>query len=402
MRILFLCEGDAESWDSWSGISRSLVDQLRSDGHTVTVGDVDLYGIDRWVAAASTFSPDRRRWAARYHLGGMPFRLRSRRADRHLRAHREPIDVIVQVGATFRVRGRAGIPYCLCCDSNIRLAQHGASSGYSDAAALSGREVEAIARRELGVYRAAAAIFTLSERLRRSFIDDLGIAADRVRAIYAGPNLDLRRVPTAAPPRPGDRPPTVLFVGRQFHRKGGDVLVESFRRVRARLPTSRLVIAGPPAGFLREPGITCLGDLDKNRPDGWAGLAAAYASADVFALPTRFEPFGVAFVEAMHFGLPCVGPRAWAVPEIIADGETGFTVPVDDADALTDRLLCLLSDPVLARTMGEAGRERARRLFTWPQVVGRMVDVMANVVQQHQNGGHPIWNSASRRSATPH
>jgi glycosyltransferase involved in cell wall biosynthesis len=129
-----------------------------------------------------------------------------------------------------------------------------------------------------------------------------------------------------------------------------------------------------------------VGNLDKNRPEEWAELVAAYATADVFALPTRFEPFGIAFVEAMHFGLPCVGPRAWAIPEIIADGETGFTVPVDDVDALTDRLLRVLRDPTLARTMGEAGRERARRLFTWKQAVGRMVELMAPVAQGNEKG----------------
>ena len=386
MRILMLCEGNGESWDSWSGISRSIVDELRAEGHTVQVGDIDLYGAERWAAAAATFSRDRRRWTTRYHLGAVPFRLRSRRARRHISAHRNRIDVILQVGATFQARGHAGIPYFLCCDSNIRMAQHGASSGFSDGTAITGPDMKAIVRRELGVYGGAAAIFTLSERLRRSFVDDLGIPADRVRAIHAGPNLDLGRIPPVAPPRAADHPPTVLFVGRQFHRKGGDVLVESFRRVRTLLPAARLIVAGPPAGYVQEPGITCVGNLDKNRPEEWAELVAAYATADVFALPTRFEPFGIAFVEAMHFGLPCVGPRAWAIPEIIADGETGFTVPVDDVDALTDRLLRVLRDPTLGRTMGEAGRERARRLFTWKQAVGRMVELMAPVAQRNGNG----------------
>jgi len=376
MRILMLCEGSAESWDSWSGISKSIVDQLRADGHTVHVGDVDLYGAARWAAAAAALSRDRRRWTSRYHLGAVPFRLRSRSARRHVDAHRGRLDAIVQVGATFQTPNSAGIPCYLCCDSNIRMAQHGASSGFSDAAALSDTDLNSIATRELGVYRRAAAIFTLSERLRRSFIDDFGMPPERVRAIYAGPNLDLDCIPQFRPPRPADHPPTVLFVGRQFHRKGGDVLVEAFRHVKTRLPAARLIVAGPPAGYVAGPGITCVGNLDKNDAKGWASLVAAYASADVFALPTRFEPFGVAFVEAMHFGLPCVGPRAWAVPEIIADGETGFTVPVGDVEALADRLRRLLEDRELSRTMGEAGRERARRLFTWPQVVGRMVEVM--------------------------
>lgn len=375
MRILVLCEGNADSWGCWSGTARSIVDQLRLDGHTVDVGDVDLSGVDRWAAAAATISFPRRRWGTRYHLGAVPFELRSRRAAAHIAARRGRIDAILQIGATFRPAGRANVPYFLCCDSNIRVAQRGASSGYSDASALAHDDVKAIARREHAVYAGAAGILTLSEQLRQSFVDDFEIPPHRVRATYAGPNLDLSRVP-ASMPRRGDRPPTVLFVGLQFHRKGGDLLVESFRRVRNRVPAARLLMAGVPQGQVQEPGVECLGELDKRTDEGWVALVAAYASADVFALPTRFEPFGVAFVEAMHFGVPCVGPNAWAVPEIVADGETGFTVPPGDVDALTDRLVRLLTDPALARTMGDAARARARALFTWPHVVGRMVDAM--------------------------
>jgi glycosyltransferase involved in cell wall biosynthesis len=291
-------------------------------------------------------------------------------------ARAKRLDAVVQVGATFQLRETPGIPYYLCCDSNIRMAQYGTRTGYSDAAAITESDLKAIESRELAVYRGAAAIFPLSERLRRSFVDDFGIPADRVRAVYAGPNFDPGRMADLPTTRTDSHPPTVLFVGLQFHRKGGDLLVECFRQVRMRLPTAELLLAGVPVGYVQGPGITCLGELDKNQPAGAAALATAYARADVFALPTRFEPFGVAFVEAMHFGLPCVGPRAWAVPEIIVDGETGFTVAIDDAETLTDRLLRLLSDRSLARTMGEAGRERARRLFTWPHVVGRMVEVM--------------------------
>jgi len=385
MRILWLCEGDAESWNAWSGICKSLVDQLRSDGHVVEVEDVALAGVDKYVAAAATFSPDRHRWGTRFHLSGLPFRLRSRRADGHVAARRGRIDLIVQVGATFQVRPTHGIRYCLCCDSNIRMAQYGASTGYSDAAPLTASDLAAIEDREGRVYRGAAAIFPLSERLRRSFIDDFGIPEQRVHAVYAGPNFTARRAQAVPVAEAAPRPPTVLFVGLQFHRKGGDTLVESFRRVRMRLPNAELVLAGVPVGYVQGPGIRCLGALDKNQPEGAAALAAAYASADVFALPTRFEPFGIAFVEAMHFGLPCVGPRAWAVPEIIADGETGFTVPVDDVDVLADRLLRLLSDRAMARRMGDAARERARCLFTWPRVVRRMLDVMEPIVAAKGN-----------------
>jgi starch synthase len=384
MRILLLCEEDPESWASWSGITKSIVDHLRLQGHIVITHDIDLYGSDRLMAGVATFSTDRRRWGTRFHLGAVPFRLRSRKGNRCVALHRDHIDLVLQIGATLQISRRFGIPYCLCCDSNIRVAQQGAATGYSNASAISPAELERIAARERTVYRGAAAIFPLSEHLRQSFINDFQVPADRVRAVYAGPNFASASIAAARPSRRDPHPPTALFVGLQFHRKGGDLLVESFRRVRAQLPDARLMLAGVPVGYVEGPGITCLGDLNKNRPESAAALTAAYASADVFVLPTRFEPFGIAFVEAMHFGLPCIGPRAWAVPEIIADGETGFTVPAEDVDALTDRLLRLLSDPPLARTMGDAGRARAQQLFTWPAVARRLTDVMNGVLERQQ------------------
>ncbi len=376
MNVLFLSEGDAEAWDSWSGISKSLVDHLRSAGHAVVSGNVDLDGPDRWLGAAVTFAIDRRRWGTRFHLTGVPFHLRSRRAAQLIAAHRERLDIIVQVGATFQPLRRGTIPYYLCCDSNIRMAERGVAWGYSDAVTLTRDELARVRERELRVYRQAAGIFTLSEHLRRSFIEDLGLPPARVHAMLAGPNFDAARIPSTLPRDAEDHPPTILFVGRQFHRKGGDVLIEAFRRVRERIADARLLIAGPSSLELPQPGVTVLGDLNKNQEAGWAALVAAYGSADVFCLPTRFEPFGIAFIEAMYFSLPCVGTDAWAVPEMIAEGETGFTVPIDDVDALADRLLRLLGDRALARRMGRAGRARAERQFTWEHVIRRMMQVI--------------------------
>jgi glycosyltransferase involved in cell wall biosynthesis len=392
MRILLLSEGDPESWHAWSGISRSLVNHLRLAGHTVDVGNVDVRSTDRWIAAAATFAPARARWGTRYHLGAVPFSLRSRRARRVIDVRGMQSDVILQIGATFDPRGASDLPYCLCCDSNILMAQHGIATGCSDASRLTPAEVDGIRRREMRVYQGAAAIFPLSRRLARSFIEDFAVPEDRVRPIYAGPNLDPTSLrPIDAHRRDEKRPPTILFVGLQFQRKGGDLLVESFRRVRAALPDARLLLAGVPAGFITDPGVTCLGVLDKHRPEEAASLAAAYASSDVFALPTRFEPFGIAFVEAMHFGLPCVGPNAWAVPEIIDDGETGYTIAIDDVEALTDRLLRLLRNPGLARALGASGRRKAEQLFTWPRVVDRMTAVLTAIVDRSQSTGQR-WN----------
>ena len=90
-----------------------------------------------------------------------------------------------------------------------------------------------------------------------------------------------------------------------------------------------------------------------------------YQNTAVFCLPTRYEPFGIAFVEAMLAEVPCIGPRSWAVPEIIEHGKTGWLVPDGDVRALADAIVGALQSPGLSKEMGRRGRARALSMFTW-------------------------------------
>ena len=307
----------------------------------------------------------------RYHLKNPAYRQRSRRAARAIAAHPGRPDCILQIGATFEPIHRGNLPYAVFSDSNIHMSLEGSKYGVSDAVWLQPAEFDAIRRRETRLYRDACVVFTISDYLRRSFVEDFGLERDRVCTVGAGPNLDLGRVPE---PRiaPWNQVPTVLFVGKQFERKGGTVLLAAFRIVRAMRPSSRLVIVGPPTQPASEPGVEWLGTLDKNRPEEWARLVAAYRESDVFCVPTLFEPFGIAVLEAMFFGLPCVGTAEWAIPEMIVDSETGYTVPRGDVTTLADRLSRLLGDQPQAHRMGLAGRRRAEERFSWSAVAARM------------------------------
>ena len=389
MRILLLCEGDAETWDSWSGLSKSVVDHLRADGHTVICGDVDLAGIGKYWTAARTFSRDRRRWWVRYHLGPQGFAARSRRAAGILAKHRGNIDVVLQIGATFQLPKHAGVPYVLYCDSNIKLAMEGAASGYSEAVRLTDAELEQITERESRVYEGAARIFTVSERLRETFVRGFGVPADRVETILAGPNFPIGEAPRV-PDRSEAGEPVILFIGRAFDRKGGDVLLDALPIVQRSIPDAKLLIVGPPElppSAIGRPGVEVLGFVNKDTAEGRRAILDAYARAKVFCLPTRFEPFGVVFLEAMHYGLPCVGPRAWAVPEIIDDQVTGRLVTPEDPQALADALVELLSSPAKAMAFGRAGRARLEQQFTWTHVVRRMTRAIDRLLlRPAQNG----------------
>jgi glycosyltransferase involved in cell wall biosynthesis len=318
----------------------------------------------------------------RYHLGDLGYRKRSDRAARAINEHRGRIDCILQIGATFEPVGRQNLPYALFCDSNIQTSKEGAAFGVSDAGWLTENEFAAIRERERAVYQNAAVVMTISEFLRRSFLHDFGVSEARVTAVGAGPNLELAKVPRRSGTPPGG-PPTILFVGKQFERKGGPVLLDAFRALKARIPEARLLIIGPSPRASEVSDIEWLGTLDKNNPEEWHKLVEAYGKAHVFCLPSLFEPFGIVILEAMYFGLPCVGTDAWAIPEMIKDGVTGFTVPRNDPTALEDRLTQLLKDRELAHRMGQAGRRRAEHHFSWDAVAARMTTCLTEHLERN-------------------
>ncbi len=262
---------------------------LVATGHEVLPVDVSLRGAPRWLAGAATFAPSRERWRARFTLEGVPFRLRSLQGAQGVRQLSIRPDCGLQIGATFDAFRGAGLPYFLCCDSNIKVAISARMTGFSHASVLSETEFRGVIAREAGVCGRASGIFTLSEQLRRSFIQDFGLPPERVHCIYAGPNLDLA---DARPAAAGDRPPgdsaNILFVGAQSGRKGGDTLLAAFGRVRERYPAARLIVIGPERSPTAVTRVEYLGFLPKG-PSCRMGGAGERLSAGRRVLPA--DPF---------------------------------------------------------------------------------------------------------------
>jgi phosphatidylinositol alpha-1,6-mannosyltransferase len=176
--------------------------------------------------------------------------------------------------------------------------------------------------------------------------------------------------PAAPPDRDG--PPTVLVVGRIDVRrdKGHGALIRAWPDVRDAVPGARLLIAGRGPGLdaLRQQaattrggggGIEFLGFVPDERVD------ELWARADVFAMPSRGEGFGLVYIEAMRHGVPVIGSVHDAAPEVNLDGQTGYNVNLDRDGELTERLVPLLRDPGAARALGAAGRRRWREEFCY-------------------------------------
>jgi starch synthase len=106
--------------------------------------------------------------------------------------------------------------------------------------------------------------------------------------------------------------------------------------------------------------------------------------AAVFVCPSVYEPLGIVNLEAMACGTPVVASRTGGIPEVVADGETGVLVDVDDdfEAGLTRALDSVIGDPATARRMGGAGRERAVDEFGWDAVARRTVRLYEEVLEQ--------------------
>jgi starch synthase len=102
--------------------------------------------------------------------------------------------------------------------------------------------------------------------------------------------------------------------------------------------------------------------------------------ATVFACPSLYEPLGIVNLEAMACGTAVVASEVGGIPEVVADGVTGLLVPPDDPEALAAALNELIRDPSRARSMGQAGRDRAVAEFSWTTVAQRTAALYAKVV----------------------
>jgi glycosyltransferase involved in cell wall biosynthesis len=353
-----------------SGINDYLFAALRELGWEVQRATVGLPAAWRYGLAAASFRPSRAAWRRQYHAR-LERELKSRRgltwrsaaSIRLVRDLSPPHGLVMQIGGIAFSPAFGTLPraYVLFKDYTVALAQRTYPAVLPVRSAAAQAELVAV---EAGVCRGAARIFTASENTRGSVIRDYGVPPERVLAVGEG----VKCVPLR-PLDPHRRPEanTLVFVGKDFERKGGPTLLAAFRAVRERIPGARLLVAGPESRRGDAPGVEWLG-LVRERDQ----VDALLAKGAAFVMPSRCEPFGLVFLEAMAHGLPCIGTTQDAMPEIIGDGETGFLVPPEDPAALAARIVELLSQPDLARSMGERGYARVRDRFQWSQVARRI------------------------------
>ncbi|MGH2515388.1 MAG: glycosyltransferase family 4 protein, partial [Ktedonobacterales bacterium] len=223
----------------------------------------------------------------------------------------------------------------------------------------------------------AEALVTWCQWAKDSLVADYGVLPEKVTVIP--PGVDLAQWPRHT----GDervraaegRQPRLLFVGGDFERKGGNVLLDAFTRNLQDMCELSIVTQSPvaPARNLK---------VYHNVTPNSDTLLRLYADADIFVFPSLADCAPLAIPEAMAASLPIVTTRVGAIPEMVTDGAQGLMVAPGDVDALTSAIRRLLDAPDLRAHMGDRGRATVEDEYDARRNTHRLLNVLKSATDR--------------------
>lgn len=353
---------------SLSGSNKFLFESLKKFGWHLIVKNVPVPTRYKLKSLLKTFDFNKSKWGnayrdylGRYTITPRVFRERSRICEKYLAGHGHEYDLILQIGSLFAPSLKPiNKKYIIFSDYTTRLAER----HFPEWAPLSSKsQSDELLELQKALYQRAAMVFTTSNNTRKSMISDYGVKEERSMAVGYG--LPFGVFPSAEKKTYDGK--TILFIGNNFKRKGGFTLLEAFKNVRKKIKDARLIIIGPNQVLAEVEGVEWKGYM-KDRDI----IRDFLVKSSIFAMPSFCEPFGLVFLEAMAYKLPCIGSRVDAMPEVIEDGNTGFLVNAGNVDDLGRKITLLLEDKKLMESMGENGAKRVKERFTWDKVAEKI------------------------------
>jgi glycosyltransferase involved in cell wall biosynthesis len=271
----------------------------------------------------------------------------------------------------------AGVPTFVYQDMNFEVARAAAEVldvGLLTVLPTSRPRLEELAERQSKQYESLSGVFAMSQWFRKELIAQ-GIRSTSVEVVGAG----LTSVPSGLAMRDEPKERTrLLFIGGDFARKGGDLVLGAVERLRrdGDRPLT-LTVVGPRSW------------PEQGEPPDWvqflghvppAVVAPLFANHDLFVMPSRFEAYGIAVLEAQAAGIPCIVRRAFAMPELVPEGRGGLLIEADGGvDELATAIAAALDDDELYEHIGDRAAE-VRKTHSWDGVAEQMVSAIKDRV----------------------
>lgn len=353
MRLAFISLGSPLDRSSWSGIPWYSFREVRRrypDTHLV-----DTARIDRWM----------RRTSPLQRIGVLLSRsdLVARGFSLHVNRQLERIqpDIVIAVAAAHKIAYLdPKWPMIYVSDAMFMTVV----TYYERYFRLSARAIADGDRLQHTMLERADAVLLASDWAVQSAAAHYHLPPERLKTVPMGANLDVD--PEFAPPDRGG-PLRLLFIGYDWHRKGGELVLAVWRELRKQTGTAELHIVGcRPEEAEGLEGVTLHGVLRKSDPADYAKLSRLFAISSFFFMPSRQEAFGIVYCEAAAFGRPSIATATGGVPSAVENDVTGILLPLD-ASVLdyAARISEVWADSDRYARMCEAARLAYRDRLSW-------------------------------------
>ncbi len=228
------------------------------------------------------------------------------------------------------------------------------------------------------VLQDASAVIACSNYEREGMMS-MGINPSKIHLIPMGINLEEWKNPD------GDRfrrkyrlegKKIILFAGTKDYNKGAIHLLQAVEKIRQKVKDVILVSIGLPTrewqkkrSLLHEDDLLDLCYISEEEK------REAFDACDLFVMPSRYDSFGIVYLEAWRCGKPVIGARVGAIPEVIEEGKDGLLAEFGEVDQLVSAIISLLNHPDLVKEMGETGRKKVIDRFNWQKNIGKIEEV---------------------------
>ena len=358
MELRLFTIGDSTDRNVNSGTPHQLYQALLKQHPNIACVDVSLNKFQKVLNLAHSFHPKLQTWQEKSRKNQFVYNEMSKNAFRGTKKLSNP-DYFLQFQTLFSMPD-SNIPFGIYTDYTSALAE----KEFPDWLPFPNKKQMSkwlIAEQEN--YHRAAHIFTFTERVRQSVIKDFWVDPDKVYTVGAGCKFKIH-----SDSQRKERPVrNFLFIGKEPYRKGLDLLLIAFKFLQKKYPDISLTVVGTKINRK----YRNLHNFPKINNHDY--LHQIIKKSDVFVMPSRGEPFGYVYLEAMAHGIPCIGANVGGVSEVINDKTTGFLIEKENIQELIYKMEKLIIDPDLSHQMGINGQLRLKHKYRWSDTATAML-----------------------------
>lgn len=356
MKVAYIAMGDPHDRNVWSGTPYYALAQMRRRVASLTV--LETPRLDRWIKRVNGAV---RRLGWDLTRNSIVLALYARALRPQLEAFGP--DVILAVGGEYKLAWVGGDYPAVFVSDGLFCSIVDYYAKFRCFRPSTRRRAIAI---EADFVRPANRRLALMSRwAAQSAIDTYGIPGERVPVIPIGANLESD--PGRAVLEQVKEDLNLLWIGVDWERKGGTLLLESFALLRATHPKAQLHIVGiEPDVAKGKTGVYVHGFLRKSVPSENETLMRLFAKASLYVMLSAEEAFGLVYCEAAAFGVPSIGYRTGGVMTIVEDGTTGILLETSaTAQNVASTIVGLWQDQPRYTAMRQAARERYETVLNW-------------------------------------